>query len=116
MPCPSSPPISLLDIKTEMGSAANPFSLLTANAGGYGGLSSTACGSWTANGSTPVDLLDFLNYDHSFAGCEAADTLEDAASCTSMSSFGCGADGDTYSVYHDGCCSYYCSFVSFGCA
>lgn len=116
MPLPASGTLKASDINVELGrSSTATFSLKDASTGVYGALSSPACGAWTVDGSTPYTFSSWYNYDHSFASCTAADTSEATNSCNAETLYGCGVDGDTYNVFHDGCCGYYCTFVSSGC-
>lgn len=115
MPLPGSGNISLLDIRNEIGGAGS-ISLLDANSGAEGGaLSWTGCGSWNVDGSTPVALTDWYGYDDSYSGCTSNGTLVISNDCSAFTNYGCGVDGDTYNVYHNGCCGYSCTFVQSGC-
>jgi hypothetical protein len=66
MPLPTSGQISMNDIRIELGSLANNFSLNGAESGVYGAINQNSAN--RPNGSTPNAMSEWYGYDHSAGG------------------------------------------------
>ena len=104
MALPSSGPISLGDIRTELGSLLNNFSLEGAENGDYGAINQNSADK--PNGIAPYAVSEWYGYNHTASPSLTAVTLFYAATLI----FACGGSPNT-TYYVDGTTLINSSFI-----